>query len=453
MSRRGWGWLGAALVVAVAAIASLVVFGSYESGYGAAATDAAGAELAVSRLNALQSEAIADGRLPPGVGMRVRRLLDAVRHDLQLAGAGGAGPWHDLRAYGPAVRASLQLLAAGQVTRARQLDDRRVDPVYASMGVALRRLTQGSDQAAGRADRLAEAGGIAAVSLGFLVVATLLARFAATRRAAAVAEVEHQLVRSTDRARSELISVVSHDLRTPLTSIIGYLEMFQDGSAGPVTAEQQAMLSVMRRNGGRLRAIADDLLFIARVRDARVHPGYQELSLADLAARTVEAYRAEAAAAGIGLSMATGPAAPVTGDPAHLSDLVGNLLSNAVKFTPAGGAVRVTVHQAGDQVRLEVADTGPGIFPEDQEHLFEHFFRSPDMAGMPGVGLGLAIVKAIADAHRARVSVHSAPGQGAIFRVDFPPAGAPALADGPGQPGPGQPGPGRTRPGTGPAGC
>ena len=436
MTRKEGGWLGAALVVAVMAVLSLVAFGGYESGYGAAADDAAGAELAASRLNTLQSEAIADGRVPPDVGGRVGRLVASIRRDLRQAGAGGAAPWHDLVAYGPAIRASLQLLAAGEVVRARRLDDRQVDPVYQNLGAARRQLAVSNSRAAARASRLAELGGIAAVSVGFLAVVGLLARFAATRRDLAAAEVEQRLLRSNDRAKSELISVVSHDLRTPLTSIIGYLEMFQDGSAGPVTAEQREMLDVMRRNGGRLRAIADDLLFITRVRDAQVHFGHQELNLAELAADAVEARRRQAGAAGISLSVTARPAPRVAGDPARLGDLIGSLLSNAVKFTPAGGSVRVTVRQAGALARLEVADTGPGISPEDQEHLFEHFFRSPDMAGMPGVGLGLAIVKAIADAHRARVSVHSIPGEGATFRVDFPPAAAPALADGPGQAGP-----------------
>jgi signal transduction histidine kinase len=126
----------------------------------------------------------------------------------------------------------------------------------------------------------------------------------------------------------------------------------------------------------------------------------------------------------------------VIGDRRRLDDLIDNLLSNAVKFTPPGGSVQVAVRPVDGHVRLEVSDTGAGISAEDQEHLFERFFRSPDMMGMPGAGLGLAIVKAIADAHHARVSVRSVLGQGTTFLVEFPAAGLPG-GDGGGGPGAG----------------
>jgi signal transduction histidine kinase len=430
-----------ALLVAGVAVLSLVAFGSYERGYEAAAANSAGAELAASRLNALQSEAIADGRLPPGVGGRVGQLLGSVKRELLLIGAPGATPRHALLAYGPAIRADLRLLAAGHVTKARQIDDQRIDPVYQRLGTALRQLAAGNSEAADHAGLLAEAGGVAAVGVGFIAVLMLLGRFAATRRDLAVGAAEQRLLRRSDQAKSELISVVSHDLRTPLTSIIGYLELLEEERAGPVSAEQRKLLRVMRRSGGRLRAITDDLLFIARAEDSRIEFAREELHLERLAADAVEAQQPYVADEDISLSLVADPSPQVTGDRRRLDDLIDNLLSNAVKFTPPGGSVQVAVRPVDGHVRLEVSDTGAGISAEDQEHLFERFFRSPDMTGMPGVGLGLAIVKAIADAHHARVSVRSVLGRGTTFLVEFPAAGQPdgEASGGPAAGGSGQP--------------
>jgi signal transduction histidine kinase len=432
VTRREWAWLGAALLVAGVAVLALVAFGSYERGYEAAAAGSANAEVAASRLSALQSDVIADGRLPPAMGGRVGQLLGSIQRELRLTGTGGATAQHELLAYGPAIRAELRLVAAGHIALARRVDDRRADPVYQHLGTGLRRLAAGNSEAARRAGQLAEAGSVAAVGVCFIAVLLLLARFAATRRDLAVGEAEHRLLRRHDRAKSELISVVSHDLRTPLTTIIGYLELLADERAGPVTTEQRKLLQVMRRNGGRLRAITDDLLFIADVEDSRIAFARAGVHLERVAADAIEAQQPQVAEEDISLSLVAFPSPQVIGDRRRLDDLIDNLLSNAVKFTPPGGSVEVAVRPVDGHVRLEVSDTGAGISAEDQEHLFERFFRSPDMTGMPGVGLGLAIVKAIADAHHARIGVRSILGRGTTFLVEFPAAAGLPGGDGSG---------------------
>lgn len=221
---------------------------------------------------------------------------------------------------------------------------------------------------------------------------------AARRRAAAEAG-QHP-----PRQDRELIALISGDLHTHLTALIGHLELLADPRSGPLTGEQQRLLTVMRRSCGRLRAIADDLLFIARAGEARAELAWEELSLQQLAAAAVAAQQPAAASAGISLRLDAQRCPLVAGDRLRLDDLIDRLLASVLAATPPGGSVTVALHPADGQVRLQVCGTGPG------------------MTGMPGGGLDLAIVEAIASAHHASVSVDSRPGEGATFRVGFPAA-------------------------------
>jgi signal transduction histidine kinase len=153
-----------------------------------------------------------------------------------------------------------------------------------------------------------------------------------------------------------------------------------------------------------------------------------ELSLERVATEAVDAQRPNAARKKIRLGLAVAPSPPVLADRHRVDEMLENLLSNALKFTEPGGSVEVAVRPADGQVRLEVSDTGAGISAEDQVHLFEEFFRSPDMVGKAGVGLGLSIVKALADAHDATLSVRSTLGEGTTFGLEFPAAGSPQPA-------------------------
>jgi signal transduction histidine kinase len=420
VARSELAWLTAACAAVAVVVLALMAFTGFQHGYEAASADAAGAELAASRLDGLQSAAVAGGRLPPGAPAQARRLLRTAQRDLGLAGTGTGPSRRELRRYYPAVQRDLRLVAAGRVAQARRADIRRVDPDFRGLNGRLRRLAAGRIRAAAQAGTAARTGGLATVGAGFILVLVLLLRFAATRRALATAELRERLLSRSDRLRSELISVVSHDLRTPLTIIIGYLEILADAEAGPLTSSQRTLLGVMRRKGAQLLAIVDELLHISGIQEGRVPLEWEEVCLAETAADAVGARRGHAAAKGISLSLVAGPCPAAAGDRRRIGELLDNLLSNALKFTPPGGSVAVAVHPVGDHVRLEVSDTGPGISAEDQEHLFERFYRSPEMAGLPGVGLGLAIVKSIADAHQARLGVRSDPGCGATFLVDFP---------------------------------
>ncbi|HEY6277534.1 MAG TPA: HAMP domain-containing sensor histidine kinase [Streptosporangiaceae bacterium] len=413
-------WLGASALVAVAIIGVLLTLNGYASRHRATASQAAAAELASSQLNALEWQAIAEGRLPPGTDARVAQLLGSIQDQLDHIRPGSEAARSALMLYAAAIREEFGLVQTGLTAQARQLDAMLVEPAFRDLAGTLEQAVRMNTRSAEDADRLATAGDILAVAIGLAVVSLLLLRFAATRRALAAAEVEERLLRETDKAKDNMISVVSHDLRTPLTSIVGYLEMVTDGEAGPLTDAQRQFLAVARRNADRLIAIVTDLLFIARGEEGRIELSLAELSLAQAAAEAIEDQRLEARQSGVSLRLAASTAAPILADRHRVDLLLGNLLSNALKFTPSGGTVEVAVGQANGHIRLEVSDTGIGIPEEHQALVFERFFRTPDTIGLPGVGLGLSIVKVIADAHGAAVSVSSAPGGGTTFRIDFP---------------------------------
>ena len=419
-SRREWLTLAACLLVVGATLGSFLALGSYEQSHRAGASEAAAAQLDASRLNAYEWQTIAEGRLLAGSAARVDGLLASIGRHLDRLSHGGGPPREALGGYAAAIRVEFRLLGAGRLDRARVVDDERVDPAFEQLGATLARAASDNAAAARRAANIAKIGGVFVAGLGFLVVALLLLRFEAARRALFTAGFEEQLLRESDKAKSELISVVSHDLRTPLTSIVGYLEVIRDGEAGPLTAEQDRFLAIVKRNADRLLTLANDLLFISRAEAGRIELNFEELSLGGVAAEAVENQRPEAVAHEIDLRLEGGASAPIMADRHRLDELIANLLSNAVKFTPAGGSVAVAVTPGEGCVRLEVSDTGVGIPPDQQEHLFERFYRSPDASGTPGAGLGLAIVKAIADAHDARITVRSRLGEGTTFRVEFP---------------------------------
>ena len=237
-----------------------------------------------------------------------------------------------------------------------------------------------------------------------------------TKHAHTLLRRQNALLRDADRLKGELIAVVSHDLRTPLTSIMGYLELVLD--EGPLTAEQRGFLEVIERNADRLLALVNDLLLISRAEAGRLDLDLAEADLAVVAADVVEAQRPRAERLELELRL-VGESVRAVVDRARIAELLENLVSNALKFTPAGGSVEVRVSRLDELAVLEVADTGIGISAGDRNHMFERFFRSRRARKVPGIGLGLSIVKAIVTAHGGRISVESLPGRGTTFRVEL----------------------------------
>jgi two-component system, OmpR family, sensor kinase len=225
---------------------------------------------------------------------------------------------------------------------------------------------------------------------------------------------------SEDRLR-RFIADASHELRTPLASIRGYAELFRMGAARDPAEVEKAMRRI-EDEAARMGVLVEDLLTLARLDEVPDTP-HSELDLAGIVRDAVDDGRAVAPGRDIRVE-AEGPAL-VVGDRDQLRQVLGNLLRNAFVHTPEGTPIEVTLERAGDAVRLEVRDHGPGLPTSDAEALFERFWRSEAgrERGRGGAGLGLAIVAAIVDAHGGDVRAGNAPGGGASFVVTLP--GAP----------------------------
>ncbi|HEX9378487.1 MAG TPA: HAMP domain-containing sensor histidine kinase [Gaiellaceae bacterium] len=231
---------------------------------------------------------------------------------------------------------------------------------------------------------------------------------------------QNEQLRETDRLKDEFVALISHDLRTPLTSIMGYLELVLDDEN--LTEEQRGFLNVADRNADRLLRLVNDLLFVARFEAGELELRRAELDLAAVVRQSVEESGPRAAAGRVELTCEAGDVSSVQADKGRMFQLVENLVSNAIKFTPAGGDVRVSVTPVNGVVRLEVVDTGIGIASEEQQRLFERFFRASTASEhqIPGTGLGLYITRAIVEAHGGSIAVRSGPGEGTSFCVELP---------------------------------
>jgi PAS domain S-box-containing protein len=228
--------------------------------------------------------------------------------------------------------------------------------------------------------------------------------------------------RAVQQARDEFIVLASHELRTPLTSVLGYLEAVLAEEVGALTAQQRHFLEVAERNASKLLRLVGDLMVVVRGDAKRLALEVAEVDLAALARECAEGARPAAEERGMGLEMRADPVPLLKVDRARIAQVIDNLVSNALKFTQPGGRVEVRTALRGEEVALEVADTGPGLSPQEQVHLFERFYRTSAATRdqIPGTGLGLAISKMIVEAHGGRIVVESEKGKGTTFQVLLP---------------------------------
>ncbi len=223
-------------------------------------------------------------------------------------------------------------------------------------------------------------------------------------------------LRDLDRYKGELIATISHELKTPLTSIMGHTELLEDAGVAP------SSVGAIGRNAARLDRLVSNLLNYSRMQGRR-ELERSPVDLGDLCRSAVEMLRIQADAAGVELELDL-PDGPVLvmGDKDELPKVVDNLCSNAVKYTPRGGRVDVRLSDDEEAAHVAVTDTGLGISPQDQVHLFSAFHRStnPDALTIPGTGLGLAISRTIAEAHGGTITVDSDLGKGSTFTLTVP---------------------------------
>jgi signal transduction histidine kinase len=231
---------------------------------------------------------------------------------------------------------------------------------------------------------------------------------------------QNEELQELDHMKDLFVSSVSHELRTPLTSMIGYLEILRGGEVGDLSRLQQRFLEIVDRNCHRLGDLIDDILFMSRVDSGRFRLERESVDLSELVAERAQSIRPAAQGNGVEVHLDVDGAVRLYADPARLVQVLDNLLSNAVKFTPAGGSVFVTVSASDEAAHVEVRDTGVGIPEDENERLFERFFRASTAANIKGTGLGLSIVRSIIEAHGGTISVRSRVGVGTTVAVDLP---------------------------------
>lgn len=243
-------------------------------------------------------------------------------------------------------------------------------------------------------------------------------------------EGEERLVaelKSLDAAKASFLASASHDLRSPLTSIIGYVEILADGDEGPLRPRQATMLDAVDRNARRLMTLIENMLTTAKIEMGGFTTRRIPVDLAGLVSAAAEVIKPSAITGGLDLEVSrpTGELV-VDGDADQLDRVLVNLLSNAVKYTPKGGHVRMALAREGDCAVLTVADTGIGIPAQDQAALFTRFFRASNAVSgaVPGSGLGMSIARTIVANHEGDISVESAESKGTTVTVRIALAGA-----------------------------
>lgn len=227
-----------------------------------------------------------------------------------------------------------------------------------------------------------------------------------------------------DQVREDLVATVSHEMRTPLTSIIGYLELVLD-SPDELPPSARSMLEVVHQNAYRELGLVNDLLMVASVGSEGPADGL--VDMADVVVASVAQARARAEDRGVDLQVVADPRARAVNGRVHrLRQVVDNLVSNALKFTPEGGSVRVTCTDLDGRTTVTVEDSGMGIEPDELPMVFERLYRTRAAvdACAPGVGIGLSLVRSITQGHGGTVEVHSTPGAGTTVRVRLPYADA-----------------------------
>ncbi len=224
-------------------------------------------------------------------------------------------------------------------------------------------------------------------------------------------------LRYNDEMKRGVISTVSHQLKTPLTSIRMAIHLLLDEKIGPLTPKQEELIIAAREDSDRLNNIIEDLLNVGRIQSGRVQMEFTAVSPRDVVMESAEEFRTAAVDSGVLVQTELPEDLPdAFADLPQIRHVLNNLLSNALKFTPAGGTVTISARSDESFVYITVSDTGTGITPESLVHVFDQFFTaSGGKEKTKGAGLGLYIAKEIVEAHGGTIEAKSRPGRGSAF--------------------------------------
>jgi NtrC-family two-component system sensor histidine kinase KinB len=228
------------------------------------------------------------------------------------------------------------------------------------------------------------------------------------------------LERQLNQLKETFLQSITHDLRNPMTSILGFLKFFVDGNAGPVTSEQREIFLTMQKAGTQLLGMINDILDIAKIEAGKMTVELEPVNLKSVVEEVVALYRPLAQRKMIRFELDLPERLePLQGERKPLERVLGNLVANAIKFTFGEGVVRLELRDEADRVTVAVVDNGPGIPPEDLERIFDRFHQvKGQRAG--GTGLGLTICKYYVELHRGGIRAVSDLGRGARFEFWIP---------------------------------
>jgi len=226
-------------------------------------------------------------------------------------------------------------------------------------------------------------------------------------------------LKQIDRLKNEFVHMISHDLRSPLTAILGYMDLLERD--GPVNEQQGEFIKRVQASVQNITALVNDLLELGRI-EAGFDSQRELVPLEGIIRYALETLNGQITDKRLNLHLNLPMDIPqVRGNPIRLRQMLDNLIGNAIKYTPENGDITIELGVQSEQVILRISDTGPGIPPADQPRVFDKFYRASNVPkGVGGSGLGLAIVKSIVDSHQGRVWVESLLGKGSTFTVVLP---------------------------------